>query len=300
MHMDKDKVSRNKNIRVCSTCGLEYESWVTWCTQCGKSLRKIQEQEEAEVQINRPIKLMEVEDEYQANWLLMVLKEHDIPAYQSSLLSGDITNTYAGSALDKVELYVGEADLEQAQGLVAETEFSQENTKDKNDEEQKCKEDGLESEGLAMEKEPIEGQFGRPVKLTEVADGMEADYLVMALREKGIPSYKTSLRSGGVMNVYMGFSIYGAAVFVDEYDLVSAKQVLEEIKLLEADKEDSDLEAELEADTEYGLQTSINTSEKFQSVGASILRKIILIGLCVMGAVLLLGFIGAVYLILHL
>lgn len=78
----------------------------------------------------------------------------------------------------------------------------------------------------------------RPVRLTETADGIEADLLMGVLKEEGIAAYKRPLESGGIMNAYMGFSIFGAEILVDEEDYEAAAKLLDEIKFIEDETEE--------------------------------------------------------------
>lgn len=135
-----------------------------------------------------------------------------------------------------------------------------------------------------------------PVMLVETADGVQADLLIATLREQGIPAYKASKNSGGMMNTYMGFSIYGAEIFVDEEDLLRAQEILAELEALAEDSDETDLdEADMFPDEdedgepeEFGSEDTDEEDEDekdgqpaglgaFQITGMELFRKFILI-----------------------
>ena len=65
-----------------------------------------------------------------------------------------------------------------------------------------------------------------PVKLVSLSDGFQADLLEGLLKEQGIPMLRRKLGSGGYMQAYMGFSVFGEEIYVDEADYERAKEVL--------------------------------------------------------------------------
>lgn len=65
-----------------------------------------------------------------------------------------------------------------------------------------------------------------PVKLVSVPDQVQADLLEGLLTELGIPVLRKKLGSGGYMQAYMGFSIFGEEIYVDEADYERAKEAL--------------------------------------------------------------------------
>lgn len=109
----------------------------------------------------------------------------------------------------------------------------------------------------------------RPMRLTETADGIEADLILGVLAEQEIAAYKRPLESGGVMNTYMGFSIFGAEILVDEEDYEAAKALLDEIQIIEDEmadgweEEDDDDEPESEYDINPDAAEGINPTGKW-------------------------------------
>lgn len=71
-----------------------------------------------------------------------------------------------------------------------------------------------------------------PVKLASFSGGLQADMLEGLLKDLGIPVLRRKLGSGGYMQAYMGFSVFGEELYVDEADYERAKEVL---GLLETD-----------------------------------------------------------------
>lgn len=65
-----------------------------------------------------------------------------------------------------------------------------------------------------------------PVKLASFSEGLQADMLEGLLKDLGIPVLRRKLGSGGYMQAYMGFSVFGEELYVDEADYERAKEVL--------------------------------------------------------------------------
>lgn len=66
----------------------------------------------------------------------------------------------------------------------------------------------------------------KPVKVWSCADRVQADMIIEALKSEGIPAYSQSEGSGDYMNIYMGNSIFGEKIFVDEGDQERAAQII--------------------------------------------------------------------------
>lgn len=75
----------------------------------------------------------------------------------------------------------------------------------------------------------------KPVKLISVASEMEADMIVDFLENNGIQSFKKQEGSGSYMNIYLGFSVYGAKIYVDQQDYQTSLELLNEINLVNVD-----------------------------------------------------------------
>ncbi|MBS6642182.1 MAG: DUF2007 domain-containing protein [Clostridiaceae bacterium] len=73
-----------------------------------------------------------------------------------------------------------------------------------------------------------EKRLNDPVKLTSAATRVEAEMMERMLEEYGIPCFIKDLESGGYMNIYMGYSVFGSEIYVREGDLKRAKSLLEE------------------------------------------------------------------------
>ncbi|WP_455718643.1 hypothetical protein [Anaerosporobacter sp.] len=87
----------------------------------------------------------------------------------------------------------------------------------------------------------------KPVKLTSVANELEAKMLLSYLQSYGISCYKIDAKIGGYMNIYMGYSIFGEDIYVDgeEYDI--AADLLKSM----ADKNLEESENELNVQEDY-------------------------------------------------
>lgn len=77
------------------------------------------------------------------------------------------------------------------------------------------------------------------VKAYSAADKIQAEMLVEMLNRNQIQAYRQGKGSGGYMDIYAGFSIYGEDIFVDEADLPRADQLIQEM-LLELPDEDTE------------------------------------------------------------
>ncbi len=68
-----------------------------------------------------------------------------------------------------------------------------------------------------------------PVKIYSARDRVEADMLVQALINQDIPAYRQGAAGGDYMDIYMGNSVYGENIYVDEKDQDAAMEIIESI-----------------------------------------------------------------------
>lgn len=66
----------------------------------------------------------------------------------------------------------------------------------------------------------------KPVKVCSCADRVQADMITVTLNEQGIPAYSESKGSGDYMNIYMGTSMFGNDIYVNEEDVERAKEII--------------------------------------------------------------------------
>ncbi|HJC74792.1 MAG TPA: DUF2007 domain-containing protein [Candidatus Mediterraneibacter faecavium] len=86
----------------------------------------------------------------------------------------------------------------------------------------------------------------KPVKIYSCADRVDADMITETLNDRGIPAYSESKGSGDYMNIYMGASMFGNDIYVNEKDADRAKEIVAALTLsLEGreDAEDADIPA---------------------------------------------------------
>lgn len=86
----------------------------------------------------------------------------------------------------------------------------------------------------------------KPVKIYLCADRVDADMITETLNDRGIPAYSESKGSGDYMNIYMGASMFGNDIYVNEKDADRAKEIVAALTLsLEGreDAEDADIPA---------------------------------------------------------
>ncbi len=84
----------------------------------------------------------------------------------------------------------------------------------------------------------------KPVKIYSCAERVNADMITETLNDRGIPAYSESKGSGDYMNIYMGSSIFGNDIYVNEKDADRAKEIITALTMPhegKADAADADL-----------------------------------------------------------
>ena len=71
----------------------------------------------------------------------------------------------------------------------------------------------------------------KPVKVYSCAKRFQADMLIEALNEEGIPAYSQTDGSGEYMELYMGPSLFGEDIYVDESDAARAEEIIKGMTL---------------------------------------------------------------------
>ena len=66
----------------------------------------------------------------------------------------------------------------------------------------------------------------KPVKVYSCAKRFQADMIIEALKSEGIPAYSQSDGSGEYMEIYMGTSLFGENIYVDENDARRAEEII--------------------------------------------------------------------------
>ena len=78
----------------------------------------------------------------------------------------------------------------------------------------------------------------KPVKVYSCAKRFQADMIIEALKSEGIPAYSQADGSGEYMEIYMGTSLFGENIYVDENDARRAEEIIRGITLPADDSED--------------------------------------------------------------
>jgi hypothetical protein len=120
-----------------------------------------------------------------------------------------------------------------------------------------------------------------PVMLKSVGSVVEAELIANLLRNSNIPALRKSTGVGGYMNIYMGYSVFGEEIYVDENDYEKALEILKELDDYEEEPEledDQDTEedggtCEDDAEDETSENTSDNINSKENSTNSSHLDK---------------------------
>ena len=79
----------------------------------------------------------------------------------------------------------------------------------------------------------------KPVKVYSCSDRVQADMLIEALKREGIPAYAESKGCGDYLNIYMGTSVFGETLYVDENDADRAKEIIESMTQADSDVADT-------------------------------------------------------------
>ncbi|MDF2587593.1 MAG: hypothetical protein K0S41_1434 [Anaerocolumna sp.] len=67
------------------------------------------------------------------------------------------------------------------------------------------------------------------VKIASASNEVDAGLIMNLLLNNNIPCFKKSLGSGGYMNIFMGYSIFGEEIYVSDSDANKAKALLNEL-----------------------------------------------------------------------
>lgn len=67
------------------------------------------------------------------------------------------------------------------------------------------------------------------VKLKNVANDFEAMFITNILQEHNIPCIKKEREAGAYIKVYMGFSVFGADIYVNKTDYSAAKALIDQL-----------------------------------------------------------------------
>lgn len=118
-----------------------------------------------------------------------------------------------------------------------------------------------------------------PVKVHSVASEIEAEIIMNILIENDIQCFKKSNGSGPFMNKYMGYSVYGEDIYVNEKDYQISLDLINSMSTNEERAED---EIE-EADDDYGIP--IYRKPKFVTRAIIIAFVLLIIMFIVLGIV---------------
>lgn len=95
----------------------------------------------------------------------------------------------------------------------------------------------------SSEIEQLEYEAMKPVKLVNVTNHIEAGIIMNLLLNNNIPCFKKDQFLGSYMNLYMGYSVYGEDIYVDERDYERALDIISILTPEESDGEPAAEEA---------------------------------------------------------
>lgn len=146
------------------------------------------------------------------------------------------------------------------------------------------------------ENEITQSKMMDPVKLTSVADHIQGGMIEGLLLGVGIPVYRKALESGGVMQIYMGYSIFGEELYVDRDDYERALEIVELLELCE----DEDAWLEEDWSVEEGFEEELAEEANGEACNnkaavVAIMRKLIMGYLALVFVFLVLKVCGLIY-----
>lgn len=115
----------------------------------------------------------------------------------------------------------------------------------------------------SSEKDQLEYEAMKPVKLVNVTNHIEAGIIMNLLLNNDIPCFKKDQFLGSYMNLYMGYSVYGEDIYVDERDYEKALDIIS-ILTPEESADETDFEGvllEASDKDEIDYSTSADTEE---------------------------------------
>jgi hypothetical protein len=140
----------------------------------------------------------------------------------------------------------------------------------------------------------------RPVKVASVANSIEANLILNLLQSNDIQCLKKDIGSGSYMNLYLGFSVFGEDIYVDEKDSQRAKSLINDIteknskqfsegKAVDGNEEAEDVpgnnasSGEMDSDTSFQEEDSYSDYAFYRN--PRILARIFLIAILGLGVV---------------
>lgn len=125
-----------------------------------------------------------------------------------------------------------------------------------------------------------------PIKLISVANNIEAELIINLLHNNNIECLKISKEAGGYMNIYMGYSIFGEDIYVNETDYQTAKELLNEISNNEElllDEEGNDVDEDYEVKEDNITDNHIPFYKKSKIV--SIIILLVALGIIILSVI---------------
>ena len=110
----------------------------------------------------------------------------------------------------------------------------------------------------------------KPVKIFSCADRVDADMITETLHDRGIPAYSESKGSGDYMNIYMGTSMFGNDIYVNEKDADMAKEIVAAMTMPLEEKSDV-----ADADIPAAIKKRPSTTKKSYKSVKIVLKYII-------------------------
>jgi hypothetical protein len=113
------------------------------------------------------------------------------------------------------------------------------------------------------------------VKITSVSNEVDAGLIMDLLFNNNIPCFKKSVGSGGYMNIFMGYSIFGEEIYVSEKDVNKAQELLNELSTETDITDETDItgETDITDETDITGETDI-TDETDKTDESDAINKI--------------------------
>lgn len=117
----------------CPNCKTEYKKGIIKCKDCGETLVEKLEVELEELTAMNAVKIVSVDNTVNANLVLNLLRNNEIPCYAKDNGIGSYMNIYMGYSIFGKEIYVDKSDYEHAIEVLKVIEPKEEDTITNND-----------------------------------------------------------------------------------------------------------------------------------------------------------------------
>lgn len=113
-------------------------------------------------------------------------------------------------------------------------------------------------------------------KVVSATDSIEASMFVNLLKNNGIPAYTVDKESGDYLKVYMGYTIFGVDIYVNEEDYEQAFALLAEVTPSGMDSPEKTSDQEKESAGQGPAESSREDEEDEEDQGENLFSALLL------------------------